>query len=69
MIFRGDSRGKHAGGANASQRGPEMEDKRNIINAPMISVSCRVRDIRSAHHPVKAAGVSDVLINFHPTRW
>jgi hypothetical protein len=43
-----------------------MEDKRNIINAPMISVSYLIKDIRSVQHPVKAAGVSDVLDKFSP---
>jgi len=32
----------------------------------MISMSYLVRDIRSVHHPVKAAGVSDVLDEFSP---
>jgi hypothetical protein len=32
----------------------------------MISVSYLVRDIRSVHHSVKAAGVSDVLNKFSP---
>jgi hypothetical protein len=34
----------------------------------MISMSYLVRDIRSVHHPVKAAGVSDVLDEFSPER-
>jgi hypothetical protein len=45
---------------------PEMEDKRNIISVPMISMSYLVRDIRSVHHPVKAAGGRDVLDKFSP---
>jgi hypothetical protein len=32
----------------------------------MISVSYLVKDIRSVHDPVKAAGVSDVLDKFSP---
>jgi len=45
---------------------PEMEYKRNIISVPTISMSYLVRDIRPVHHPVKAAGGSDVLDKFSP---
>jgi hypothetical protein len=44
---------------------PEMEDKRNIIiGVPMITMGYLVRDIRSVHRPVKAAGASNVLDKF-----
>jgi hypothetical protein len=41
-----------------------MDDKRNIVSAPVISVSYRVKDIRSVHRLVKDIGFSDIFNNF-----
>jgi hypothetical protein len=66
MILRGDTRGKHAHDANESQRGAEDGGQTQHHQRPHDLGELSRQDIRSVHHPGKAAGVSNVLNKFSP---